>query len=101
MTAVKVEIVRFVDEHQPGFVEVALVDAAGRLHTFIEKAPVVTEENLWSDSKYPCSGVIPCRVIGDAGHERVRISTDQPCGVESVEGEIHFVVARSKLCFAG
>jgi hypothetical protein len=40
MTAVKVEIVRFVDEHQPGFVEVALVDAAGRLHTFVEKVPV-------------------------------------------------------------
>lgn len=99
MTAVKVEIVRFVDEHQPGFVEVELVDAAGRVHTFVEKVPVVTEEALSADSKYPCNGVIRCQVVGDTKDGLVQIDTGQPDGVESLEGETRFAVASSELRF--
>lgn len=101
MPAVKVEIVRFVDEHQPGFVECRLTDASGALHTFIEKVPVVTDESLWTDPKYPCTGAIACRLNGEfrdsAGRLLVRIDTEEPHGIESTLGESSFVVLFSQV----
>jgi len=46
-------IVRFVDEYQPGIVECEFADAEGRIHKIIEKIPIVTAADLWSDSAYP------------------------------------------------
>ena len=46
MAELKVEITRFVDEHQPGFVACEFQDANGRRHTFIEKVPLVTAVDL-------------------------------------------------------
>jgi hypothetical protein len=43
---VRVEIVRYTDDHQPGFVECHLSDVAGRVWSFEEKVPVVTVEDL-------------------------------------------------------
>jgi hypothetical protein len=53
MPAVTVQISRFVDEHQPGFVECILMDALGESHLFVEKVPVVSTDDLWSTSSYP------------------------------------------------
>ena len=59
---IKVEIVRFVDDSFPGFVECRLVDVWQRTWVFIEKVPVVTTEQLDSASVYPSRGVIAGRV---------------------------------------
>ena len=42
----RVQIVRYIDEHFPGLVECELADASGRLHIFVEKGPVVRENRF-------------------------------------------------------
>jgi hypothetical protein len=96
MPAVAVQITRFVDDHFPGFVECTLVDAAGVVHVFVEKVPVVTTEALQSTSHYPCPGAIGCQVLAqwkdDHGIELTKIDTSKPWGVESSVGVTEFVV---------
>lgn len=50
MHFISVQIVRFVDSHQPGCVKCLLVDAESRRHIIVEKVPVVTAEDLDADS---------------------------------------------------
>lgn len=101
MTCIAVEISRFVDAHQPGFVECTLVDAGGTRHFFLEKLPVVTSANLWSGSNYPQPGVIACEVkeewLNNDGKALAKISTEQPFGVESNAGLTSFVVLQAQL----
>jgi len=58
MPNLAVEIVRFVDDHQPGWVECEFIDAEGRRHTIIEKVPIVSPDKLDSTSEYPQSGFV-------------------------------------------
>lgn len=101
MTAVVVSIVRFVDDHQPGFVEFALVDALGQTHLFMDKVPVVTDQDLRADSTYPCAGVLACQVkaefTDEAGRLLARIDTEHPYHVDSTDGATRFVVLASQL----
>ncbi len=92
MVAVLVEIVRYFDDSQPGWVECELIDANGRLWSFVEKVPIVTEASLDESSVYPQPGFIACRVIGRAGGV-ARVDTSLPWGVESVESETQFEVS--------
>jgi hypothetical protein len=105
MPAVAVHITRFVDDHQPGFVECQLVDAAGASHIFVEKMPVVTTEVLRSTGSYPCPGAIGCLVLAswedDRGIGLTRIDTSQPWGIESVVGVTKFVVTSSQIVRSG
>lgn len=101
MQTVPIQIVRFVDPNQPGFVECLLLDAEGQEHRFVEKVPVVTSEHLDEQSHYPRRGVIACEVetswLEADGRALVRVNTERPWGVESVEGQSRFVVLRSSL----
>ena len=96
---VAVQIARFVDSSFPGWVECALVDAAGRRHILKDKAPVFTVEDLDADSKYPTPGFVACEVLeryhDERGQELVRVSTAKPYGVESTEGVSEFTVSAS------
>jgi hypothetical protein len=96
MNAVGIEIRRYVDDSQPGFVECWLTDANGREWSFIEKVPVVTTEDIDAESQYPQQGIIACEVIerriGADGREVLVIDTVLPWGVESTTGETRFVV---------
>jgi hypothetical protein len=91
-----VQIKRFVDDHQPGFVECVLVDADGRRHEFIEKGPVVSAANLWSDSVYPQPGCLGCAIdrewVDELGRCLVQVSTERPWSIESIAGETKFTV---------
>jgi hypothetical protein len=101
MHELKVTITRFVDEHQPGFVECTLLDATGISHVFVEKIPIVSASNLWIDSSYPCEGEIRCtvleRFIGPDGEALVRVDTELPDHVESTDAKTVFVVAAEKV----
>jgi hypothetical protein len=101
MTTIPIEIVRFVDESQPGHVECVLTDAAGQRHRIIEKVPVVTREDLRSDSTYPRYGVVACQVESEwtdsSGRALARVNTEQPWGIESTEGTTNFIVLSSLL----
>ncbi len=97
----RVAVTRFVDEHQPGFVECEFSDADGRAHRIVEKVPVVSQVDLDSASTYPQPGGVRCEVLAqwrDAqGRALLRISTQQPDGVETVAGQSEFVVLADQL----
>jgi hypothetical protein len=95
------QIDRFVDNSQPGFVECSLVDAYGARHLFVEKVPVVTAEDLWSDSDFPRQGVIACEIerefAVDVDQPLLQVNTELPWHVESTTGETRFVVRMSQV----
>jgi len=100
----RVQIVRYVDDYFPGIVECELVDAAGRIHTFVEKGPVVSDQWPGPDDTYPMSGVIRCEILEQwhdpDGRDLVRVTTEQPDCVETKDGVMEFVVLSSQVISA-
>jgi hypothetical protein len=88
-----VQIVRFVDDSFPGWVESQFSDAAGHVHTLVDKYPIFSRQMLDADSQYPQTGAVECEVLDRSQDARqgelVRIRT---LGIESAEGLSEFVV---------
>ena len=61
MPAVGVQIVRYTDDSQPGWLECEIVDVWGHMHTFVDKLPIFTTAALDAESVYPQPGVIGCQ----------------------------------------
>jgi hypothetical protein len=100
MLAIKVEISRFVDDHQPGFVECWFEDVRGVRHFFVEKVPVLTSAYLDATSVYPADGFIDCELVEHPNNRDVDIrtvSTRHPWDIESTEGLFRFDVQSSQL----
>jgi hypothetical protein len=99
--AVAVDIIRYVDDSFPGFVECRLVDASGRAWLFHDKVPVVALADLDANSSYPQPGIIACRVLSRRlhpdGREIVSIDTASPWCVESTTGDTVFEVFATQL----
>jgi hypothetical protein len=91
-----VQIVRFVDDAQPGVVACEFSDAAGRRHTLVDKGPIFSTEFLDRSSKYPTEGFARCEVVSrwsdQQNRELLRITLERPDGIESTEGLSEFVV---------
>jgi hypothetical protein len=97
MKDLTVEIVRFVQEHQPPVVEAQFCDSIGRLHTFVDKSAIFTTDwGLEASSQYPQPGVIRCdelaRYQSQDGQAVIRVRTE----VESTEGLSEFIVLASQ-----
>jgi len=102
MLGIRVTIVRYIsDEPQPGIVECKLEDAHGRQWSFVEKTAIVSAEDLDADTSYPRRGVIAAEIVGrsvDAtGRETIRVNTERPWGVESVDSVTQFEVPAEML----
>ena len=101
MTHVVVQIVRYVDAAQPGWVECTLMDAWGRTWTFVDKVPVFTAAFLDAAGPYPRPGVIACRVVrrwrDPAGRDVVTVDTRHPYAVASTDGRTCFDVLPQQL----
>jgi len=102
MQGISVTIVRYIsDEPQPGIVECKLEDVHGRQWLFVEKTAIVSAQPLDADTSYPQKGVIAAEIVGrsvDAtGRETVRVDTDRPWHVESVDGVTQFEVPAESL----
>jgi hypothetical protein len=101
MIGARVEIRRYVDDSDPGWVEFWLTDADGVAWSFVEKVPVVSAEDLDTNTCYPVAAVIACRVIerrvGADGKEVVVIDMEDPWGIESTTGQTRFVVRPEQL----
>jgi hypothetical protein len=82
-------------------VECVLVDALGHTHLFVEKTPVVSTENLLTNSSFPRLGAIDCEIEDEVKDSAIqsmaRVSTVRPWGIESTTGATHFVVFLSQL----
>jgi hypothetical protein len=94
----KVQIVRFVDDRFPGWVEGQFVDADGRVHAVVDKFPIFTTEVLTAESCYPSAGNVRCNVLrlyrNDGGGELALIKLND---VVSTAGLSEFVVLASQL----
>ena len=106
MLEMRVSIVRYIgDEPQPGIVESQLEDAHGRCWSFVDKTAIFSAEILDDQSKYPQPGVIACELVGrrsdPAGREVVRVSTERPWSIESVDGATQFDVLPEQLVECG
>jgi len=101
MNRLAVQIERFVDDHFPGFVECAFIDAEGVRHQFVEKLPIVSDANLNAESAYPQPGHIDCAIeerwLNELGRSVARINIDKPWSVESVAGLTLFTVYEGQL----
>ena len=101
MPSIQVLIIRFVDEQQPGFVEAEFADADGTTHTLVDKVPVFSLEDLWSDSVYPQPGFARCEVLARSedsqGRKLARVTIAKPDSLESTRGLSEFVVLESQI----
>ena len=102
MLGIRVKIVRYIsDEPQPGIVECQLEDAHGRRWSFVEKTAIVSTEHLDAHASYPQRGVLAGEIVqrrlDDAGREIIRISTERPWHVESVDGVTEFEILPESL----
>lgn len=74
----EIEIVRFVDNYQPGIVAAWFVDVAGQRHTIIEKVPYLTSADLDAGSKLPTPRGSSVYGLGSmAGFPRTSAGRDQ------------------------
>ncbi len=99
MPHILVEIVDFVDSSQPGWVAGTFRDAEGQLHRIIDKIPLFTDANLWSDSVYPQPGIIECSVverIPTPSGNLVRINIE-PYHYELTDEKAEFVINEADL----
>ena len=100
----RVQIVRYVEDYFPGIVECELLDAAGRVHTFVEKGPVVSDKWPGPGDEYPMNGMIRCEILEQwhdpDGRDLVRVTTEQPDYVETKNGVMEFVVQSSQVISA-
>jgi hypothetical protein len=98
---VKILILRFTNDDQPGWVDCELVDAWGKRWLFNVKVPIVTSEDLDQTSHYPQPGGMGCEEIkrwrDDAGREIVTITTERPYDEQSIDGETLFDVLDEQL----
>jgi len=96
----RVELVRFVDDHQPGWAEAQFVDANGQRHSIIDKVPIFTSAMLDSNSEYPHPGSVMCQVVSrwkdSSGRSLTKISTEHH-GIESTTGITEFIVFSEQL----
>lgn len=101
MESLAVQIVKFVDDTQPGVLACEFSDASGRRHTLIDKIPIFTLENLGPSSKYPQDGLVRCELLSrwrdHDGRELLRITIARPDDVESTDGLSEFVVFSSQV----
>lgn len=99
-----VQIVRWIEDYQPGIVACEILDAHGGRHTIIDKLPYFTAEYLDSSSEYPRPGSIRCEVLSqwrdEVGRDLARISLARPYDMQSTEGLSEFVVLASQLSVA-
>ena len=103
MHFVKVEILKYTDDHFPGWVECRLIDANLTEHIFNEKVPVVTDAAIDATTSLPQPGVIGC-ILGamtkrQDGSEILTVNTAKPWGIESVKGQTQFEVFSHQIEF--
>lgn len=99
-----VQIVRWVDDHFPGFVVCEFVDAWKRVHALTDKVPMVSTNDLDATSIYPQPGGIRCTVLerwrelrAEELGELVRVYIGYPDAMETTEGLQEFVVQSSQV----
>ena len=80
---VRAEMIRFTDYHDPGWIEVCLVDADGHTHQIVEKEPILTDRNMREETPYPTELWLRAEAT-EVHHDRVQVTFAY--GVETTDG---------------
>src|SRR5690348_6724852 len=98
---VRAQIVKWVSDDFPGFVECRFADRFGREWIVVEKLPILTVADLRSDSQFPQPVLIACEVVArrqdGAGREIADITTKVPWGIEAMDGTTSFQLYAEQL----
>lgn len=94
MPSLLVEIVRYTQECFPGWAECRLVDAGGRDWRFLKPRAQLRAGS--PDDSLPAIGRIDCLVL-ERQDGTALVSTAQPRGIKSLEGENRFRIPLSAL----
>ena len=101
LPAVRVQISRYTDDSNPGWVECRMTDAWGTEWLFEEKVSSVSVEDLDQRSDYPQPGIIACEIVkrwrDEDDREIATIDTEKPWGLESSDGTTRFDVPADQL----
>ena len=98
MLGVKIKIIKYVDDSQPGWVRCVLTDAFGKEWFFTEKVPIVTLVYLDEKSSYPQEGIINCMIVSENNKDNcIDIDTSKPYGVCSEENNTNFTIFKTQL----
>ncbi|MFE8017092.1 hypothetical protein [Streptomyces antibioticus] len=104
MILLRCRAIRLVDEGFPGWVEVVLRDARGRVWTIVDKCPVFGGAGLGPETVFPVEVTLECRPLGFIAEGRtgglVRVSTD-PHHVAAEDGTDEFEVFPEQLLVVG
>lgn len=96
----RADIVRWVDEDFPEFVDARFTDRFGREWSVVDKAAVIAPRDFWTDTPLPQPIVIACTIVAqgrdDAGRDFAEISTE-PWGIETEDGISTFEVLTHQL----
>ncbi|MCP1626873.1 hypothetical protein [Pseudomonas nitroreducens] len=94
MPSLLVEIVRYTEECFPGWAECRLIDACGRDWRFLK--PRASLRTGSADDRLPAVGRIDCEVLERLDGSAL-VSTAQPRGIRSLDGENRFHIPLSAL----
>lgn len=101
MKAIKIQIIKFISDDQPGFVECRFYDAFGKEHIVQDKVPIVTEKLIDANSKYPKDGIIACEIVkhwkDTNGRTIFMVDTSKPWGIETIDGQTQFDIYEEQL----
>ncbi len=95
----KVKIVEYVDDSQPGWVRCTFEDAYEIEWSIIDKVPIVTDEYLDEKCNYPRNGIISCVIIEEnsTSNDVIKIDTSEPIFIQAANGEHEFFVFKNQL----
>lgn len=97
----KIKIIEFADNSQPGFVNCTFTDLYGQEYIIFEKIPVVTDENLDENSDYPKDGIVGCLILDEnpdmTNANIVKINIAEPLHISTENDETIFFVLKNQL----
>lgn len=101
MKAIKIKIVSYISDSQPGFVKCKFKDAWNTEHIVEEKVPIVTEIYLDANSEYPQDGLIACEIerewIDKDGRMILSVNTEKPWTVDTIDGLTKFELLKEQI----
>jgi hypothetical protein len=101
LKAIKIKIISFISDDQPGFVECKFYDAFNNEHIVQEKLPIVTDKYLDTNSEYPQDGIIACKIVKQwedkNGKTIFTVNTTKPWAVDTIEGLTEFNLFEEQL----
>ena len=94
MIECKVKIIEVFDlDWYPGWAKAILKDINGIEYIFVEKIPIYIGLNYNELSTLPIEKYIRAELVNDFG-DSVEIDTEKPDGIETEDGQTHFIVSK-------